>query len=168
MYCKFTQYREPLPLNKNKAVREDCFFFFFSLGAFSVRIQTLQYMHAEVHHPNVAHSNHHHSTGIKWSFFVNGIKNFFLTILRELRLLNIVAYVLYFLTTFFTKFAMGYTAVKIVVAAISGPITIYLLGTYLTSLPEYIVVLLMFFPKKFVMPLLILTMVFNFFGAFLI
>jgi hypothetical protein len=144
----------------------DCFFFY--LCAFSVRIQTLLYMHAEVHHPQIVHSNEHQSTRIKWSFFVNGIKNFFLTILRELRLLNILAYVTYFLTTFFTEFAMGYKTVQVVVSVISGPIIIYLFGTYLTLLPNYIVILLMFFPKKMVMPLLILTMVFNFFGTFLI
>ena len=110
-----------------------------------------------------AHDTHvyAHAPGIKWSFFTRALKHFGLFILKEFRVWRLVCYIFFALIPYFKNFAMSYGRVSAFVNKVSGPIIIYLFGTYLASLPDFVVIPLVFFPAKKVMPALVLVMCFN-------
>lgn len=79
-----------------------------------------------------------------------------------------VTYVFYALYSFLSEFIMNIEIFEntkifaVIFGFIFGPIVVYLFGTYLTALPYYIVIPLMFIDYKKVMPALVLVMCFNF------
>lgn len=128
-------------------------------------------MHVDAHltHTSEIHSHkHHHRTKIKWLFFTNALTGFVTFLVREMRVWRIICYVLFAIIPYFKKFIMSFDVVQKGVRIVEGPIIIYLFGTYLTSLPYFVVIPLMFFPLNKVMPALAVIMCFNFVRLFAI
>lgn len=79
-----------------------------------------------------------------------------------------VTYVFYAVFSFLYSFIVNIEIFEntkiftIIFGALFGPVLIYLFGTYLTMLPYYVVIPLVFFDYKKVMPFLLLVMCINF------
>jgi len=73
--------------------------------------------------------------------------------------INIVAGVriIFLITVSMFLFLAEFYEIRKVVGWIKTPLLLYLIGTFLTQLPLYVVLILMFFPFRIVMPIYILA-----------
>lgn len=94
---------------------------------------------------------------------------------KQLRFFGLIAYVFYAVFTFILgikvvieEIVVKGHALTLSLGVLKSPLIIYLVGTYCTPLPSFIVIPLVFFPPKMVMSFFGCTMVFFFFSSILI
>lgn len=136
-------------------------------------------MHADVH--TLQHHIHPHVVREPFyiSFF-NRSKKVLKIMWKELRIFYIIAYVFYFLQEFILGFVVTFEKIvnskgemiPLSLGLLKPVLIVYLVGTFLTPLPSFIVIPLslatFYFGSQKVMPLLGIVMVYTFFNALII
>jgi hypothetical protein len=103
------------------------------------------------------------------------LKKNILIVLKELIIWRLIVYVLYVFINFILDFKvvieeviLNGKALTLTLSYFKGPLVVYLVGTYLTPFPWYIVLILLFIPQKRVMPILGITILIEVFHAIII
>lgn len=124
-------------------------------------------MSLEVHYEKLP--THGHVKYTSWFGFFAWVKKSFVMILSACkRFISIFIAVFSTLEYGLIMFLFEFSLPKTVVGTLLPPVLIYLIGTYMTLLPSYIVIPLIFAPARIAWSVLGISMIVGFFKFFII
>lgn len=88
--------------------------------------------------------------------------NVFLNIKKDILFLRELLYVFLISVYGFLSFLLDFSPIKKVALFAYMPLLLYLLGTIVTQLPNYYIIIMSFFPPKYILPLYAICFVYIF------
>ena len=127
-------------------------------------------MSYEARYENVpTHSSYHQRKHTSWGNFLVFIKkNFIVLLTTSKRFISIFIAVISTLEYGLISFLFEFSLPKTIVGIVLPPVLVYLIGTYMTLLPSYVVIPLIFAPARIAWSVLGISMIVSFFKIFLI
>lgn len=127
-------------------------------------------MSYEAHYENVPTlSSYHQRKRTSWgNFLVFLKKNFIVLLTTSKQFISIFIAVISTLEYGLISFLFEFSLPKTIVGIVLPPVLVYLIGTYMTLLPSYVVIPLIFAPAKIAWSVLGISMIVSFFKIFLI
>lgn len=122
-------------------------------------------MFMSVNNHETQHLRHHSSSHLTLEIFLTRFKK---NIRKDLK--NIQDILVFVVTSLYgvLLFLLDFEMVNKVLGIILPPLFIYFTGTYMTLLPYYVVIPLVFIPKQYSLPIIGLSVVLSFFIVFMV
>lgn len=92
--------------------------------------------------PYLTHTLKQSITILKEKLSSEQIKKSATFLFKEKRIMGIFGYIIYFIFSFIVKFEVTIDSITFILKKLKIPVTIFLIGTYLTLLPQHIVLIL--------------------------